>query len=127
MNLETIRLDLAELSNKDVLIFGSFITGEFRDGSDIDISILAHSENTEVLIDLKMKLLGSIPDCYDISIFEALPTIVKASVLQNYKVLFGEPPEIGEYLRKYWKECQDYSYRFELPTVSSIRESKRQS
>jgi len=125
MNLDTIRLDLSALSNKDVLLFGSFVTGEFREGSDIDISILSHSENIEVMIDLKTKLLGTIPDYYDISIFEALPTIVKASVLQNYKVLFGNPLEIGEYLRTYWKEWQDYSYRFELPTVRGIRESRK--
>ncbi|MHA1930363.1 MAG: nucleotidyltransferase domain-containing protein [Candidatus Thorarchaeota archaeon] len=125
MNFETIRLDLAELSNKDVLLYGSFVTGKFHDGSDVDISILAHSENIDVIIDLKTKFLGSFSDFYDISVFEALPTIVKASVLQNYKILFGNPPEIGEYLRKYWKECQDYSYRFELPTISEMRDRYR--
>ncbi len=123
MDLETIRNDLLGLSNHDVLLFGSFVTGDYRIGSDIDIAVLAHSDNAEYLIECKMDLLGEIPKKYDLSIFEALPTLIKASVLQNYSILFGNPLEIGEYLRKYWKEYQDYRFRFELPSIQEMRES----
>ncbi|MBS3796047.1 MAG: nucleotidyltransferase domain-containing protein [Candidatus Thorarchaeota archaeon] len=123
MNLEIIRSDLEELSDRDVLIFGSYVTGEFREGSDIDIAVLAHTEDREEMKNLKLQLLSAVPEGYDLSILEALPTVVKAGVLKNYEVLFGDPPEIGEYLRKYWKEWEDYKHRLELPTVQEMRKS----
>ncbi|MGM0687899.1 MAG: nucleotidyltransferase domain-containing protein [Promethearchaeati archaeon] len=124
MNLETIRSDLEELSDRDVLIFGSYVTGEFREGSDIDIAVLAHTEDREEMKNLKLKLLSVVPEGYDLSILEALPTVVKAGVLKNYKVLFGDPLEIGEYLRKYWKEWDDYKFRLELPTIEEMRKGQ---
>ncbi|MGY5875219.1 MAG: nucleotidyltransferase domain-containing protein [Candidatus Thorarchaeota archaeon] len=123
MNLDRIKSNLAGLAKLEVLLFGSYVTGDSRTGSDIDIAVLAHTEQREKLIELKMKLLSEVPDGYDLSIFEALPTIVKAGVLENYVVLFGEPPEIAEYLRKYWKEWQDYKFRFELPSIEKMREN----
>lgn len=124
MNLETIRSDLEDLSDRDVLVFGSYVTGEFREGSDIDIAVLAHTEDREEMKNLKLKLLSVVPEGYDLSILEALPTVVKAGVLKNYKVLFGDPLEIGEYLRKYWKEWDDYKFRLELPTIEEMRKGQ---
>ncbi|TFG26778.1 nucleotidyltransferase domain-containing protein [Candidatus Thorarchaeota archaeon] len=123
MKLETVREQLSGLSKLDVLLFGSYVTGDYRPSSDIDIAILAHTEKSEEMIELKMNLLGEIPYGYDISIFEALPTIIKSGVLENYIVLFGDPLEISEYLRKFWKESQDYKFRFELPSIKEIREN----
>jgi predicted nucleotidyltransferase len=123
MKLETVREQLSGLSKLDVLLFGSYVTGDYRPSSDIDIAILAHTEISEEMIELKMNLLGEIPYGYDISVFEALPTIIKSGILENYIVLFGDPLEISEYLRKFWKESQDYKFRFELPSIKEIREN----
>lgn len=123
MNLETIKENLSGLADREVLLFGSFVTGDYRPGSDVDIAILSHTENTESWIELKMSVLGEIPYGYDLSIFEALPTIVKSGVLENFVVLFGDPLEIGEYLRKYWKECEDYSFRFDVPSLEEMRDN----
>ncbi len=123
MKLETVREDLSGLSKLDVLLFGSFVAGDYRPSSDVDITVLAHTDNIEEMIELKMNLLGEVPYGYDISIFEALPTIIKSGVLENYIVLFGDPLEIGEYLRRFWKECQNYKFRFELPSIKEIREN----
>jgi predicted nucleotidyltransferase len=120
MDIEKIRKDLSEVSEYDILLFGSVATGNSRPGSDIDIAILAYTEDEKDIVELKMNTLGKIPENYDMSVLEALPTIVKASVLKNYIVIFGNPPDIGEYLRKYWKECHDYSFRFELPTIREM-------
>lgn len=127
MNLDDIRSDLEGLSNREALLFESYVTGELREGSDIDISVLAHAENREEIKNLKIKLLFAVPEGYDLSILEALPTVIKAGVLKNYKVLFGDPLEIGEYLRNYWKEWDDYKHRLDLPSLEEMRKGRLQS
>ncbi|MFO7835533.1 MAG: nucleotidyltransferase domain-containing protein [Candidatus Thorarchaeota archaeon] len=127
MNLDDIRSDLEGLSNREALLFESYVTGELREGSDIDISVLAHAENREEIKNLKIKLLFAVPEGYDLSILEALPTVIKAGVLKNYKVLFGDPLEIGEYLRNYWKEWDDYKHRHDLPSLEEMRKGRLQS
>ncbi len=124
-NLELIREDLQVISDRDVLLFGSFLTGEFRDGSDIDVAVLAYSEDQNIMKNLKMQIIQEIPAIYDVSIFEALPTIVKKNILEEYVVVFGNPVEIAEYLRRYWKECRDYAFRLELPSLEEMKRNIR--
>ena len=40
MKLENIKSDLDFLKDYDTIIFGSFVTEEFREGSDIDIAVV---------------------------------------------------------------------------------------
>ncbi len=122
MHIEDIRRDLEVIADRDVLLFGSYVSGQFRDGSDIDIAVLSHSEDREYAKELKKRIIWEVPALYDISIFETLPTVVKADILQDYQVLFGDPLEIGEYLRKYWKEWQDYEHRLELPSLEQMKQ-----
>ncbi|MBD3408294.1 MAG: DNA polymerase subunit beta [Candidatus Lokiarchaeota archaeon] len=124
---ENIQEDLKALSDYDVLLFGSWANGTPGPTSDIDIAVLVHTEDKEVIKHKKLKFLGKVPDRYDVTIFEALPTIVKGSILQNYQVIFGDPLEIGEYLRKYWKEWQDFQHRIEFPTLEEMREKRTES
>ena len=124
MNYEGIRDELGELSMYDVLVFGSLVTGEHRPGSDIDIAVLAHTEEENKMIALKKSLLSKIPEGYDLNIFESLPTLIKGGVLENYEVLFGDPPSIGEYLRKFRKEWEDFKHRIEFPTIKEMRKNQ---
>ncbi len=46
---------------------------------------------------------------YDLRLFELLPLKIKASVMNNYTVLYGELPDISEYFyyyRKLWGDCK---------------------
>jgi predicted nucleotidyltransferase len=126
MNLEEIRSDLASVREYEVLVFGSILTQEWREASDVDIVVLSHLCDENAIKTMKRKLLGKIPPRYDITIFESLPIIIKASVLQNYEIVYGDPLEIGEYLRRYWKEWQDYEHRLELPSLEEMREGVSQ-
>ncbi|TFG33337.1 nucleotidyltransferase domain-containing protein [Candidatus Thorarchaeota archaeon] len=120
MNLHEVRRELFQIDENDVPIFGSFISGEWRENSDIDIAILSHSHDMKINKKLKMHIIGKIPSKYDVVIFESLPSVIKGSILQNYKVIFGNPLEIGDYLRRYWKEWQDYQHRLELPSMEEM-------
>jgi hypothetical protein len=121
MNLNEIKRELSQIREHDVLVFGSFITGEWRENSDIDIAIISYLHDEKAIKKLKKNLLEKVSSKYDVSIFEALPTVIKASILQNFEVIFGDPLKIGEYLRKYWKEWQDYEHRLELPSLQEMK------
>jgi hypothetical protein len=121
MNLNEIKRELSQIREHDVLVFGSFITGEWRENSDIDIAIISYLHDEKAIKKLQKNLLEKVSSKYDVSIFEALPTVIKASILQNFEVIFGDPLKIGEYLRKYWKEWQDYEHRLELPSLQEMK------
>jgi predicted nucleotidyltransferase len=123
MNLNEIMKELSQIKEHDVLIFGSFLKGEWRENSDIDIAVLSHDHDMNINKKLKQSLLGKVPPKYDISIFESLPSVIKASILQNYQIIFGNPLEIGEYLRRYWKEWRDFEHRLELPSLEEMKDN----
>lgn len=123
MSLSEHRENLASLSEEDVILYGSFVEGGHRKESDVDIAVLAYTEDLDEMKRMKLSLIPLIPEEYDLQIFESLPTLVKASILHNYEVLFGNPLEIGEYLYRYWKEWQDYQFRLALPTIEEMRET----
>ncbi len=122
MDYEEIRSDLTSIVEYDIIVFGSILKGEWRKDSDIDIAVISRLDDEKAIKTLKMKMLGKIPPRYDITIFETLPIVIKASILQNYEIVFGDPLEIGEYLRGYWKKWQDYKHRLELPSLEEMRE-----
>lgn len=126
MNLEDIRRDLDFLSDREVLLFGTYVSGEFGPRSDIDVAIITRLKDRGAMMSIRIDAAGEAPDKYDIQVFEQLPMIIKGSILENFQVLFGDPLEIGEYLylfRKFWK---DFSYRIEVPTVDEIRKGMQQ-
>lgn len=123
MHIADIRKELKRIAQYEVLLFGSSLNGTHREGSDIDIAILARTEDVKKIKQTKLDVIQLVPSQYDVQVFESLPTTVKASILHSYDVIFGDPLEIGEYLYRYWKEWQDYSFRLELPTVDEMRKA----
>ncbi len=121
MNLEAIRNDLSFLSDKEVVLFGSFVTGECGPRSDIDVAIIARSHEGSKVHNIRIEAVGRAPECYDIQVFEALPLVLKGSIIENYEVLFGDPLEIGMYFYRVRKAWEDYMHRVEIPTVEEIR------
>ena len=131
MNLKQIKSDLALLRGYDVIIFGSYTTGDFREGSDIDIAIITRNNDYGRNLDILKSFIGMAPVMYDIRVFELLPLKIKASVMDNYIVLYGKLPEISEYFyhyRKLWDDCKRRvaaghfgSYREQVAAIQRFR------
>lgn len=121
MNINRIRQDLHFLSDREVVLFGSFVEQTFSPRSDIDIAIIARSQNEGELMQIRIEASGKAPERYDIQVFEALPLIIKGSILENFEVLFGDPLEIGMYFYHFRKLWEDYRYRIDVPTIEEIR------
>ena len=123
MKLDKIKSDLDFLKDYDTIIFGSFVNEEFRKGSDIDIAVVTGIKDNDANIKTFKSLLGKVPEIYDICIFELLPLKVRASIMDNYIVLYGDGPEISEYFyfhhRKEWDDCK---HRIEEGYYTSYKE-----
>lgn len=106
-----IEEDLSFLENKEVVLYGSYVTGEFRPGSDVDVAVITRSEEREENMEFQKELIGKAPAVYDLRVFELLPLKVKATLMADYEVLFGDGPEISEYLYRFRKRWEDQKRR----------------
>ena len=107
--IEVIREELALLSKYQAVVYGSFVTGEFRKGSDVDVAVITGIKDVKKNVEIQKSFFGKFNPVYDIRVFELLPIKVKASVFSNYLVLFGDELEISEYFyywRKLWEDVR---------------------
>lgn len=121
-NIQDIKNDLSVLNNYEVVLFGSYASGEADIRSDIDIAIITRENDRKKAMELWTKLLGKAPDNYDLKIFELLPLHIKASLFQNYKVIFGNRVDISEYFYYFRKLWNDMKYRFKDNQFKNIKE-----
>jgi len=110
LEIEELRESLRSLKEKyEVILYGSHVEGGIRPNSDIDIAIISREKSIEKNIELQEKLLGKFPLTFDIRVFELLPIYIQISIIDNYKVVFGDILEISEYfysVRKKWDDCK---------------------
>lgn len=109
-----------EFIKKDVsgiLLYGSHAKGSADKRSDIDICIV--KPRSRKILEIIYAKLG---DKYDVKIFEDLPAYIKLGVIENYKVIFGNEPDISYYLYRFKKLGQDMKYRIFSNQFSSVRE-----
>jgi hypothetical protein len=109
MDSQKLRKDLEFLKKYEVVVYGSHVTGDARPGSDIDIAVISRTESAANNKRLLTGFIGKVPPIYDMRIFELLPLKVKASIMDDYRVLFGDGPEISYYFyqyRKIWDDCK---------------------
>ena len=50
MDLDDIREDLSFLSNREVILFGSYVTGEAGPNTDIDVAIIARLHDRKEML-----------------------------------------------------------------------------
>ncbi|MDI9610585.1 MAG: nucleotidyltransferase domain-containing protein [Archaeoglobales archaeon] len=108
-SIEEIRKELNALSNYEAVLFGSYVTGEFRIGSDIDVAVITRLRDLHKNLEIQKSLIGKFRQVYDVRVFELLPIKIKASIFSNYLVLFGDELEISEYFywwRKIWEDVK---------------------
>lgn len=109
MRLEEIKKELWFLKDYKAVIYGSYVTGELREGSDIDIAVITGIKDEKENIDILYSFLGKAKSIYDIRIFELLPLKIQASIMSSYEVLYGSEAEISGYFypyRKLWEDCR---------------------
>ncbi len=111
MSWDRIKEDLKPLAEYEVVVFGSYVSGEYRQGSDIDIAVITRTRDERKNISTLKELFTRVSSVYDLRIFELLPLKVKASVMENYTVVFGDEGEISEYFYHWRKLWDDVKYR----------------
>ena len=89
---------------------------------DIDIAVISRNKNKKENIELQKMILGKYPRQFDIRIFELLPIYIQISIIENYKVIFGDPLEISEYFYYFRKKWDDCKYRILSNQFSSYHE-----
>ncbi len=120
---EQIRENLNFLKEKyDVVAYGSYVEGGMRPNSDIDIAVISHQTNKELNIKLQEELLGKFPLKYEVRIFELLPIYIQISIIENFRVVFGNILEISEFFYQYRKKWDDCKYRILFNQFISYKE-----
>lgn len=106
----------------DVVIFGSYVEGGMRPNSDIDIAVISKQTEKKLNIKLWKNLLGKAPVKFDLRIFELLPIYIQISIIENYKIIFGDLLEISEYFYQYRKKWDDCKNRILMNQFKNIDE-----
>ena len=108
--MDKLKEILAPLKEKfEVVLFGSLVEGGVRPKSDIDVAILSRKTEKKENIEIQKDILGEYPLQFDLRVFELFPIYIQISIIEHYKVIFGNPLEISEYFyyfRKKWDDCK---------------------
>ena len=120
-SLRTIKSDLAPLQHFWVVVYGSYTTMSYTSRSDLDIAVLTRISDPAKNKKKWSDLLGKFSQEYDIKVFELLPLEVKANIIKNYEVVFGDQLDISEYFyhfRKLWDDSKHRYYENQFSTVA---------
>ena len=125
--LETIIADLAPLHDacEEMVLFGSYVEGGFREGSDIDVALITRSSDKKANRQLLKSILGKVHPKYELHIFELLPLKIQRSVFTRYIVVAGDHLEISEYFYKFRKIWEDCKHRILENQFTSSREKRK--
>lgn len=121
-SLDKIKKELGHLNKFDVVIYGSYATGGFTSRSDIDIAVITRKKDTNQNINIWKNALKKTKPIYQVKIFELLPLQIKADIIDNFVVVFGDRIELSEYFYHYRKLWQDVKYRYYSNQFTHFRE-----
>ena len=121
--LNNVKEDLKKIDNFWVVIYGSSLSEYYIPlKSDIDVAIITQIKEKKENINIWKDIMGEFAEKYDIKIFELLPLFIKIEVIENYRVIFGNPLEISEYFYYYRSIWKDMVHRIESNRFKSIKE-----
>ncbi|ALM74145.1 type VII toxin-antitoxin system MntA family adenylyltransferase antitoxin [Thermococcus barophilus] len=94
---------------KFIILYGSHARGEARKDSDVDLCIYYDGTKREAF-EFRMKILGELPDNYDVQIFNLLPIFLRRECLKGV-VLF----------------CRDWGFLYDIAykTIEEFEDFKR--
>ncbi|WP_456394954.1 nucleotidyltransferase domain-containing protein [Thermococcus sp.] len=94
---------------KFIILYGSHARGEARKDSDVDLCIYYEGTKREAF-EFRMKVLGELPDNYDVQIFNLLPIFLRKECLKG-AVLF----------------CRDWGFLYDIAykTIEEFEDFKR--
>ncbi len=106
-----------------ILLYGSHAKGIANKRSDIDICLIKPKKR-----DALTRIFAKFGDTYDVKIFEDLPLYIKMGIIENYRVIHGNEPEISYYLygfRKQWEDMKDRITSNKFHTLSEMTTTRR--
>ncbi|TJX15176.1 nucleotidyltransferase domain-containing protein [Tissierella creatinini] len=109
-------------------IFGSFVTGNFRNDSDIDIAIYIKEDiSSEVYMEIKMKLTEICKREIDLIILNSATTLLKFEIYKNNILLFAKDKnkESGFKIKTLF-EYNDMKRYLDLSYESTIERLKKE-
>ena len=89
-----------------ILLYGSYAKETADSRSDIDICLI--KPNDRGILTKVFKKIGA---RFDVKIFEDLPLFVKMGIIGNYRVIYGDEPQISYYFYGFRKNWNDMRYR----------------
>ncbi len=118
ISLDQIRRDLRFLSSYEVVLYGSYVTGDYTREFDIYMAVITREKDKNKNFRIQLDIWGKVPSpIYDMRVFELLPIRVKASVIDGYLVLFGSESDISEYFYRWRKVWEDVRRRIEPMSI----------
>lgn len=97
-----------------VILFGSHARGEARKDSDVDLCVYYKGTRREAF-EFRMRVLGELPDNYDVQIFSLLPFFVRKECLKGL-VLFCRDEtflyDLAYETIKEWEDFKRYHYDY---------------
>lgn len=102
--IERLAGDLSE-NNKiiAVFLFGSYLNGNYKEFSDIDICIIGNLSEKE-----KKEILRNLPEKFDISFFDELPVWIKMRALKGKCLLLKDKEKLHSIAMNTIHEYNDF-------------------
>jgi len=90
---EIILKDILYKDIKNILLYGSAVSNKLTSKSDIDICIVFNKINLKEATLFRKRISGRVNSKIDIQVFNILPDNIKKSILNNYKIIYGDKNE----------------------------------
>lgn len=99
---------------KFIYLYGSKATGHVSKMSDVDVCLYYDIKDKKKLFDMLIKIMGSVPDNFDIKMFQLLPLFVKKEVFKGKMIFCRDKPLAYDLAYDTFREWEDFErcYKF---------------
>lgn len=122
---EQLRRDLAPLTGHDVVVHGSVLGDHFTPRSDIDVAVVTQDADSGRNVALWRRIVGTVPDRYDVRVFELLPLPIQVRIAEHHKVVFGDPIALSYHFYRFRRRWDDEGPRYRANQFASFAEKMR--
>ena len=95
-----------------VYLYGSYVSGETTERSDIDLGLYYEIDDKKELYRTFFRISGSFPDRYDVQMFQLLPLYVQKEVFKGELLYAEDKGFVHDIARKTIKEYDDFEPRY---------------